>query len=362
MTLPALSAAGPPTRRDPLPEQPAGVPWPTTHWPTAELGPDVDRVRFAALMAEAFPDPISAAEPTNPALHQTLAAVVIQRGRLVAEAYGPDTDADTTLISWSMAKSITQALVGLLVGDGRLDLDRPAPVAAWADDERRAITLRQLLTMTSGLEFVEDYVDDQVSHVIEMLFGTGADDVAAYAESFPLLHAPGTHHSYSSGTTNIVSAICSRALDAGIDVVDYLQARLFDPLGMSSAVAKCDPAGTFIGSSFVYATARDFARFGQLYLRDGCWDGERVLPPGWVDFARRPVDPVVDEACWYGGHWWLWDDDTGAFACHGYEGQYTVVVPGKDLVIVRLGKTPADHGPDVRAWIAALSACFPDVA
>ncbi len=361
MSTPVLPTATRPTRHDPLPDQPVGVAWPTIEWPTAPVGPDVDRDRLAGLMARAFGNPDTGTSSTDPVLDQTLATVVIHGGRLVAEAYGPDTDADTTLISWSMAKSITQAMVGLLVGDGLLDLDRPAPVARWADDHRRTITLRHLLTMTSGLEFVEDYVDDQVSHVIEMLFGRGADDVAAYAESFPLVHPPGSHHSYSSGTTNIVSAICGRAIGPDHDVVDYLQTRLFDPIGMTSAIPKCDPAGTFIGSSFVYATARDFARFGCLYLRDGRWDGERLLPEGWLDVTRQPVDPVVDEACWYGGHWWLWDDSTGAFACHGYEGQYTVVVPGKDLVIVRLGKTHADRGADVRAWLAALSTCFPDV-
>ena len=265
-----------------------------------------------------------------------------------------------------MAKSITHALVGLLVADGRLDPDAPAPVPRWADDARSTITLTQLLGMTSGLQFVEDYLDDTESNVIEMLFGAGRDDVAAYAESFPLVHPPGTVHSYSSGTTNIVSAICGRAITGGAAdaaaVERYLNEQLFGPLDMSSTTAKFDAAGTFIGSSFVYATARDFARFGHLHLRDGVWDGVRLLPEGWVERARTPVEPTVNEACWYGSHWWLWDDRTGAFACHGYEGQYVVVVPARDLVIVRLGKTDAAFGPDIRDWLTDMIECFEEQA
>ncbi len=307
-------------------------------------------------------------------LHLGLA--VVHRGELVAERYGPTTDADTALISWSMAKSITHALVGLLVGEGLLDLDAPAQVPAWTGDARAAITLQQLLEMNSGLEFVEDYVDDQVSHVIEMLFGDGQGDVAGYAASFPLIHEPGTVFNYSSGTTNIVSAICDRTIKAnGLadGTESFLRQRLFDPLGMDSATIQCDDTGTFIGSSFVFATARDFATFGRLYLDDGTANGERLLPEGWVTHARTAVTTPVAEGHWYGAHWWLWDHhcdpgpdgpgfpvaDINGFAAHGYEGQYTLVVPDRDLVVVRLGKTPTELQPDVRAWIAEIVRCFP---
>ena len=305
-----------------------------------------------------------------PATDLNLALVAVHRGRIVAEAYGPDITEDSTLISWSMGKSITQAMAGLLTLDGALDVDHPAAVPRWADDDRSTITTRDLLRMTSGLEFVEDYVDDQVSHVIEMLFGSGKADVAAFAESFPLIHMPGTRFNYSSGTTNIVSALCGRLI-AGADgspaaqsdaaaVEGYLSERLFGPLGMTSAVPKFDDAGTFIGSSFVYATARDFARFGYLYLRDGVWEDQRLLPEGWVDAARTPIEPDVHEVRWYGEHWWLWDDTTAAFACQGYEGQFIVVVPSRDLVVVRLGTTDISRNPDVRAWIAEIIECFPE--
>ncbi|MEZ5377371.1 MAG: serine hydrolase [Acidimicrobiales bacterium] len=362
---PPPSSSRKPTRRPPLPPQPDGMAWPTDTWPTSDPADDVDADRLTSLVQRGFgPDP-EAATADN------LALVVIHRGRLVTEAYGPNTASDDTLISWSMGKSITQALVGLLTLDGLIDVDQPADVARWADDDRRTITTRDLLRMTSGLEFVEDYVDDQISHVIEMLFGAGRGDVAGYAESFPLLHAPGTTFSYSSGTTNIIAALCGRliagtpgrpAVSSDADAVrGYLDRRLFGPIGMSSAIPKFDDAGTFIGSSFVYATAQDFARFGYLYLRDGVWDGERLLPVGWVDAARTPVDPHVDEEHWYGEHWWLWPDDTAAFACQGYEGQRIVVVPERDLVIVRLGKTDASRSSHVNAWLTEIIGCFPTI-
>ena len=303
-----------------------------------------------------------------------LGLVVQHKGEVVAETYGPTAGADTSLISWSKAKSFTHAMVGMLVLDGVLDSTAPAPVPAWADDERASITLQHLLEMNSGLEFVEDYVDGEVSSVIEMLFGAGKADVAGFAESFPLIHEPGSVFNYSSGTTNVISAICDRTIKAnGLakSTEAFLHERLFGPLGMSSATVQCDDQGTFIGSSFVFATARDFAKFGQLYLDDGVVDGQQLLPQGWVEQARTPVVTPVTDPHWYGAQWWLWDancipDNTGfdcsdinGFGAHGYEGQYTVVVPDRDLVVVRLGKTPVERQPEVRAWIADIIRCFP---
>lgn len=313
-------------------------------------------------------------------LHLGLA--IQHHGEIVSEVYGPTADANSALISWSMAKSFTHAMVGMLILDGLLDPTVPAAVPGWADDERSAITLQHLMEMNSGLEFVEDYVDGDVSHVIEMLFGSGQADVAAYAQSFPLIHEPGSVFNYSSGTTNIISAICDRTIKAsGLapSTEAFLQQRLFDPLGMDSATVQCDDQGTFIGSSFVFATARDFAKFGHLYLNDGVLNdggpggGKRLLPEGWVAHARTPVRSPVLEGHWYGAQWWLWDEncdpgpagagfdcsDINGFGAHGYEGQYTVVVPERDLVVVRLGKTPVERQPEVRAWIADIIRCFP---
>ena len=280
----------------------------------------------------------------------TLAELVLHGGEIVHEEYGPTAGPDTTLISWSTAKSVTHALAGIAVRDGLLELDAPAPVPEWASDERAAITPRQLLHMSSGLRFVEDYVDDSISHCIDMLFGAGQGDVAGYAAALPLDHPPGSVFNYSSGTTNIVSRIVGEAVGGGeAGMRAFLRDELFGPLGMTSADPRFDAAGTFIGSSFLYCTARDFARFGQLYLADGVWDGRRVLPEGWVEFARAQAPVPVEEEFGYGAHWWLWDGHgfPGTFAAHGYEGQYIIVRPDRELVVVRLGKTPVEVRPPV---------------
>jgi CubicO group peptidase (beta-lactamase class C family) len=284
----------------------------------------------------------------------TQALLVAQGGRIIAEGYGPETTADTTLISWSMVKSVTQNLFGLMVADGLLSVDDRAPIMEWADDARAAITIRDLLAMKSGLRFIEDYVDDSISHCIDMLFGAGKDDVAGYAASQPLEHPIGSLFSYSSGTTNILCRIASQLLGPGPDGVGrYLNERLFGPLGMTSAIPKFDAVGTFIGSSFLYCTARDFARFGEFNRLDGVWNGQRLLPQGWVSYARTPTPVPETENYGYGAHWWLWPW-TGSFAAHGFEGQRILIVPEAELVVVRLGKTPESANPVLRSALESI--------
>ena len=285
----------------------------------------------------------------------SLAMVVMHRGDVIAERYGtqPDTPfgpgepvtPDSTLISWSTAKSITHAAVGLLVADGKLDLEAPADVPEWRGTDKQRITLLDLLEMRSGLEFVEDYVDGETSHCIGMLFGEGATDHAAYAAALPLVDEPGTVWNYSSGTTNIITRILGAVIGGGQPGMEaFLRQRLFEPVGMKSAIPKFDEVGTWVGSSYVYATARDFARFGELYRRDGVTEsGERILPVGWADHGRTFVahDPTDDLPAGfdYGRHWWMWPEFQGSIAAHGYEGQFIVVVPDRDLTVVHLGKT-----------------------
>lgn len=341
MTLPAL------------PDQTTGVPWPTTDWPVGSLPARLDKARFEALIAEAF------AAPSSERLGQTHALVIVQGGRLVFERYGPTSGADATQPSWSMAKSITHALVGLLVADGKLDIHQPAAAPEWqgADDPRAAITLDQLLRMSSGLAFVEDYVPGHPSNVIEMLYGAGKPDVAHYAADLPLEHAPGSFWTYASGTSNIVARCAAQA--EGGDFAAFMRERLFEPLGMTSATPKFDAAGTFIGSSYCFCTTRDFARFGLLYLRDGVWEGRRLLPPGWVDYARTPTFQqagVTDGR--YGAHWWLDVGGPGSFSANGYDGQFIVIVPDLDLVVARNGATPLDRKDELRAWMGDLVATF----
>ena len=361
----------------PLPPQPVGQPWPTDEWPVAEPVGDVDGAALEGLFDQAF-------GPGAPAeLGLTQAALVVQGGAIVAERYGDpyatDLDAlagkgplvpgpDTTMISWSMAKSMLHALVGQAVGRGLLDLDQPADVPEWQDDERHAITWRHLLTMTPALEWTEDYVDEGISDTIDMLFGSGADDMAAFAAAKPLVGRPGHRYLYSSGTSNILARALQRVLGLEGDadgMTAHIRRELFEPIGMRSAIPKFDPAGTFLASSYVYATARDFARFGLLYLRDGVWDTRRIVPEGWVETARQPTeaDPLREHSA----HWWVATDGRSTFFADGYEGQRITLVPALDLVVVRLGKTdappdppPGEKGPPhpVDVWVDGVVACF----
>ncbi len=279
---------------------------------------------------------------------------------------GPIT-ADDSHISWSMAKSVQHAVCGLLAIDGRLALDDRPDVPAWSDpdDPRRAITFDHLLQMRAGLQWDEEYYDlsgDSLPDVVTMLYDPEASkDVAAFAADFPLVHEPGSAeaYTYSSGTSNIVAAATQRIIGGGeAEMRSFLAERLFGPLGMESAEPRFDEAGTFIASSYLYATALDFARFGLLYLRDGVWEGRRLLPEGWVDHGRRLRSRAADDEHWYGAHWWADDDGWGTFLADGFEGQRILCIPALDLVLVRLGKTHTDHSLTMDAHLKAIAARF----
>ena len=339
-----------------LPNHPAGTAWPTDRWPEHFSSQEFDRNRCKRAIDFAFD--ASAADQMG----ETHAFLAVHKGQIVLERYAEERNQATTFPSWSKAKSITHALIGILARNGEIDVQAPAAVTEWqdAEDPRQAITLDQLLRMSSGLKFAEDYVDSGVSDVIEMLFGAGSDDVAGYAASCPLAHAPDTFWNYSSGTSNIVARCGARALGkTGDDFRGWMFEELFDRIGMKSPEPKFDAAGTFIGSSFCYATARDFARFGLLYMRDGVWNGQRILPEGWADYARTPTKTPPDEPMGYGAHWWLGIAGPDSFSANGYEGQFTVCVPSLDLIMVRHGKSEAGpKGDAVRAWLADMADCF----
>lgn len=321
-----------------------GRPWPDPEWEFGASAPAPASLAGDELFAEGAPG-------------VSLALVVVHRGLITIERYGrqPDTvfgpgspvDSGTTLVSWSMAKSIVHCATSMLIDDGRLDPDRPAPVAEWTDG-RSAITLDDLLRMRDGLDFVEEYVEGEgapTPHVIEMLFGAGASDVAGFAASRPLRHAPGVVWNYSSGTTNIIARILGELLGGREGLERFLRDRLFSAIGMTTAEPVFDDSGTFIGSSYVYSSARDFARFGYLYLNDGLWNGRRIVSVDRVREAAEShaVDP--DTGHGYGRHWWLWRNRSHVLAALGYEGQRIIVDPERDLVVVHLGKWVVEHQP-----------------
>lgn len=292
------------------------------------------------------------------------ALLVVQNGVIVAEDYADGFGPDVPMQSWSMAKSVTQAMTSIAIDEGLLSLRDKGLMPDWTeDDPRYDISVDNLLHMTDGLDFVEDYADPN-SDVSRMLFNSRHMGLSASRSE--LAHAPGTHWAYSSGTSNILSAVLRRAIeDAGEDYHSWPYRRLFAPIGMTSPVFETDAGGTFIGSSYLYATARDWARLGQLYLNDGVWNGERILPEGTVDFATTAAIPGEIE--FYGAQWWLNETIPGlgkrlpglpetAYYMGGHDVQRVIVIPSKNAVIVRLGMTrpPIADEQDVGPAIAAI--------
>ncbi len=323
--------------------------------PTTNVGP-----QLVSVLDEAFSEP----DPAH--LRRTRAVIVVHKGRVIAERYAPGFGPDTPFPGWSMAKSVLNALVGILVRDGRLSVAAPVPIAAWrtSGDERASITLNHLLRMTSGLEFDED-MSNPLGDVTRM--PTEEPDMARFAASKELQTPPGVRWQYSSGNSNIVS----RAIRSIMGTEEYRRfprRALFDPIGMASAVLETDASGTFVASSFMYATAKDWARFGILYLNEGVWGGNRILPEGWVEYTRTATTGSTGKG--YGAHFWLKVPDeynssqsvSPANTIHavGHEGQFVTVIPAYDTVIVRLGKTRYaqawDHGAFVNSVLSALEA------
>ena len=318
---------------------------------------------------QAFGEPLIPPAETHGETH---ALLVQYKGEMLYEAYGSGyatpCGPNSTHISWSMAKSMTHALVGMLVKDGLVDVLAPAPVAEWQGSPCAAITWQDLLEMRSGLEWIEDYVDGENSHVIDMLFGKGIADHGAYAAALPLVAPSGTVWNYSSGTTNILcrcigDILCRDLVHATAQVreerfLNFLATRLFEPLGMASAIAKCDGAGNFVGSSYVYATARDFMKFGELYMNRGFVEvhgtRQQLLPNIWVNHARTVVANDAVTETQYGAHWWVWPQCKNSLVATGYEGQYTVIIPEKEFILVRLGKTDASLRPAVLSQLLRL--------
>ncbi len=333
-----------------LPIQPQDVDWPTTAWPAAD--PSV-------VDAGSLTDAVGAVFAcSDPSVIRTDALVVIQAGQVVVERYGTDVTAQTTLPSWSMAKSFTAVLYAM----AGLDPSLPANVPEWADDDRGAITGEDLLRMLSGLQWSEIYEADQPSDVVTMLFGDGQGDTAHFAASKPLTSPPGTTFEYSSGTTNIVSRMVADRLGhlgEAEAMADAMRARLFGPIGMTSATPKFDAGGTFIGSSFCYATALDFARFGLLCLRGGRWNESQLVPEGWIDWCRTPTAISRAEGeITHGAHFWCLEDQYGTFGCHGYEGQYIWMSPALDLVVVRSGFRNEQNKDTVLDDLRSVMSCF----
>jgi len=300
--------------------------WPMGDKLVDSLLPSFDQNKLNKAIAVAFQDP----------LENTRAVVVLKNGQLIGEQYADGFDKDTPILGWSMAKSITSALVGILVKEGKIDIHQPVDIPEWKNDERAKITMHNLLQMSSGLKWGENYTG--LSDVTRMLSLDA--DMYQRAISVPAETPPDTKFYYSSGTTNIVAGLIKKQFSSLEDYWTFAHTALFDKIGMHSAVMEPDATGTFVGSSYCYATPRDWAKFGQLYLNDGVWNGERILPEGWVEYTHTAANASEKG---YGAFFWLNQDGEMAdvpkntYSCQGFQGQRVFILPSQNLVVVRMG-------------------------
>ena len=312
-----------------LPEHPDTIAWPMGDLIADTIPSGIDLQQLNMAMEQAFVDTIP--------YKGTFAVMVTYKGQPVAERYAEGFGPENLFLSWSMAKSFTNALTGIMVKEGKLELDAPADIEEWQQDERRQITIRHLMQMNSGLKWNEDYGNS--SDVNNMLHKEG--DMAKFAISKQLEYAPGSVFEYASGSTNIVSSLMRKAIGNDADYLAFPREKLFNRIGMRSATFEVDASGTFVGSSYLYASLRDYTRFGLLYLNNGNWLGEQILPDDWVEYTTTAANGSDGN---YGAFFWL--NKTGKeypdvprdmFCCRGHDGQFIYIIPSKELVIVRTG-------------------------
>ena len=325
---------------------------------TSLKGIDYDALHRA--IDQAFAD----IDPENPV--NTHGVVVLYDGHLIGEKYAPGFDHRSRLMGWSMTKSITNALMGIMVKEGYFKVDDPAPIAEWQNDERKNITINHLLQASAGLEWKEGYFDP-ASDFHTMFIRS--DDKARFAASREQESKPGSVFEYSSGTTNIISRIIREKI-GDANYYKYPYEMLFQKIGMYRAIIEPDASGTFVASSYGYASARDWARFGLLYLNDGVWNGERILPEGWVKYSTTPAPAAPMRE--YGAQIWLnrgaANDPSkckypglpnDAFVFDGFEENSVVVIPSRRVVVARLGVTHNsnfNHAALIQQILAAVPA------
>jgi hypothetical protein len=311
------------------PENPDTIDWPMGDVIADTIPSDINIEQLNFAMEQAFADTIP--------YKGTFAVMVTYKGQPVVEKYAEGFSPENLFLSWSMAKSFTNALTGILVKEGKIDINQPADIEAWQNDGRRNITINNLMHMNSGLEWNEDYGNS--SDVNNMLHKEG--DMARFTYSKPLEFTPDSVFEYSSGATNIVCYLLRKAIDNDAEYFAFPREALFNKIGMRSAVFEVDASGTFVGSSYLYATMRDYTRFGLLYLNNGSWMGKQILPKGWVDYTTTTANGSEGE---YGAFFWLNKAGTDypdvphdMYCCRGHDGQFIYIIPSKELVIVRTG-------------------------
>jgi len=285
---------------------------------------------------------------------RTRSVIVIYKDKIIAEKYADGFNKNSKILGWSMTKSLTATYFGILQKQGKINIMKPAPIAAWQNDERKNITINDLLHMNSGLEWEEDY--SKISDVTKMLFQ--AEDMTKSQIDKPLVGKPNHTWNYSSGTTNLLSGILRQQFKTHQEYLDFWYSSLLDKIGMHSALIETDMAGNFVGSSYGWATTRDWAKFGLLYLHKGNWNGEQIFDESWAKYVATPTNGSDGK---YGAHFWLnangkYPDVTrDLYHCSGYQGQMVFIIPSQDLVVVRMGLSEDfDFNGFLRDIIASL--------
>ena len=313
------------------------VPWPMGDAPVKEPWPaGLDRAKVQTAVDMAFADPEGL----------TAAMVVVYKGQIVGERYMPGITKDTQLESWSMGKSLTATLVGRVVKDGAFGLDDPAPVPEWRrpGDPRGAIRVRDIMRMSSGLSFTgqdDRWMDPATQYHDHFFIYAGAVNAFQYSISSPVEYAPNTVGRYRNSDPMTLGFLVRQAVEKkGEQYLTWPQRALFDKVGIRRQVLEPDPWGNFLLSGYDYGTARNWARLGLLYLRDGVWNGERLLPEGFTKFVSTPAPAWRRKE--YGGQFWVngegqWNLPRDAYFMSGAGGQHTFIVPSHDLVVVRMG-------------------------
>ncbi len=264
------------------------------------------------------------------------AVLVIYKDRIIAEKYAPGFNKNSKILGWSMTKSITANYFGILQKQGKFDINKPAPISEWKKDDRSSITTNDLLHMNSGLEWDEDY--GKISDATKMLFQS--EDMTLCQVEKQALFKPNTHWNYSSGTTNVLSGILRKQFKTHQEYLDFWYSSLIDKIGMHSMIVETDMAGNFVGSSYSWATARDWSKFGLLYLHKGNWNGVQIFDESWSKYVATPTNGSKGD---YGGHFWLNaggrypDAPRDLYSSNGFQGQKVFIIPSLDMVIVRMG-------------------------
>ena len=295
--------------------------------PLDTVFPEVDMDQINKAVALAF---------ANSEIQKTRTFLILYKGHLLAEKYLDGFSPETPILGWSMTKSVLATCFGVLEHQQKLQVDWPAPIAEWKDDDRKEITLNHLLRMQSGLQWDEDYT--KMSDVTRMLFMDS--DMSQAQREKPLIAQPTEIWNYSSGTSNLLSGILRQQFRTHQEYLDFPYSAFIDKIGMYSMIVEADIAGNFVGSSYAWANTRDWGRFGQLYLNRGNWNGEQLFDPAWVDYI---TEPTLHSNGRYGAHFWLNvegyypDVPKDLYSCNGYQGQHVFIIPSKDLVIVRTG-------------------------